>query len=105
MPADDESGDMGRWDWLDAEILLNQSLKGAARALTLLHEVLHAISDMYGLDLEESQVRVLEQALGSFVKDNPKEAMRIVNEILGDTDGHQALNGSTEQRPDREARA
>jgi uncharacterized protein (DUF697 family) len=32
--------------------------------MTLLHELLHAISDLYGLDLRESQVRTIEQGLG-----------------------------------------
>ena len=38
--------------------------------MTVLHELLHAVSDMYGLRLSESQVRVLEQVLTQLVADN-----------------------------------
>ena len=38
--------------------------------MTVLHELLHAVSDMYGLRLSESQVRVLEQVVTQLVADN-----------------------------------
>lgn len=45
--------------------------QGLCRDMTILHEVLHAISDHYGFRLSESQVRGLEQTLTQLVKDNP----------------------------------
>lgn len=38
--------------------------------MTVLHELLHAVSDMYGLRLSESSVRVLEQVITQLVIDN-----------------------------------
>lgn len=38
---------------------------------TVLHEVLHAISDLYGLKLTEQKVLVLENALAQLITDNP----------------------------------
>lgn len=39
--------------------------------LTLFHEALHALSSQYGLGLSEGKVRILEQGLGSLLRDNP----------------------------------
>jgi Zn-dependent peptidase ImmA (M78 family) len=40
------------------------------QAVTLLHEVIHALDHQYDLNLKESQVRRLSYALMSFLKDN-----------------------------------
>lgn len=37
--------------------------------LVIIHEVLHAIDDMYDLRLGERRIRILEQALGALVDD------------------------------------
>lgn len=50
-------------------ISVNASLPIEVQRLTLLHEVLHAISDMYGLGLSESQVRAIEQGLGQVMSE------------------------------------
>lgn len=47
-----------------------QLLRGMEREvsqMTLLHEALHAIEDVYGLSLGERRIRVLEQALGQIL--------------------------------------
>lgn len=40
-----------------------------ARGQTILHEVMHAVDDVYGLGLGESRVRVLEQSLWALMGD------------------------------------
>lgn len=50
-------------------IMVAAGLDPDMRLLTVLHEVLHAIDDIYGLGLGEQKVRILEQALGSLVRD------------------------------------
>lgn len=45
---------------------------------TILHESLHAISDLYELDLSEHQVRVLEQCLVSLLRQNPVVAGMLI---------------------------
>lgn len=64
-------------------IVLDQSLEGQQRALTILHELLHAASEQYALDLTERQVRALETALGQVICDNPQEVLELVREIQG----------------------
>lgn len=57
----------------DAQII---TLRGTSThdqlCATLLHEVLHAVSDMYGLGLEEKLVEDLTNALYTVYKDNSK---------------------------------
>lgn len=48
-------------------------------AHTLLHEAIHAISEMHGLDLSECQVRTLEMHIGALMRDNPKLAKALIN--------------------------
>jgi len=65
-------------------IRLHPALKGAELSATLLHEVLHAIADLYGLDdvLGEREVRILEMAISMFVQDNPKAVQQILQDLL-----------------------
>lgn len=37
-----------------------------------LHELLHGLDEMYGIDLKEKQVEKLGNALYMLIKDNPK---------------------------------
>ena len=53
-------------------IRLLEGLEPEVRRLTLLHELLHAIEDVYGLNLGERRIRVLEQALGSVMETDRK---------------------------------
>lgn len=48
-------------------IRIRRGLPPVQRRLTVLHEVLHAIDDIYGLDLGERRIRVLEQGLGTLL--------------------------------------
>lgn len=52
------------------EILLNENLNDKQFKLTLIHEVLHALSFEYDIKLTETQVRKLEVALAYLVKNN-----------------------------------
>lgn len=49
---------------LERRILINNRLTGAALDKVVLHEMLHAISDIYGLGLTERTVRAIEQGIG-----------------------------------------
>jgi Zn-dependent peptidase ImmA (M78 family) len=46
------------------EIFINKNMPEENKRLTLLHEVIHMISDLLNLDLNESQVCGLSVALG-----------------------------------------
>lgn len=65
------------------EIRLSDSISGSIRDMTLLHEVIHAVSDHYGLEFSERTVRVLETALVQVIRDNPVLMSSIITS-LGD---------------------
>ena len=50
-------------------VMVNASLPIEVQRLTLLHELLHAVSDLYGLNLTETQVRCIEQGLGQVMSE------------------------------------
>ena len=61
----------GRWDPNKRTIELDAGLSPTESKETLIHECVHAISDLYALDLEEATVRILglglHQMLASFI--------------------------------------
>jgi hypothetical protein len=56
-------------DWNAQDHVIQVRLKDDA--LTILHEAIHAISDLNGLGLSENKVRGLEYAIGALLADNP----------------------------------
>ena len=65
-----DNGEFGRFNaWPSPVITVSTGIPVEAQRLTLLHEVLHAISELYGLDLREQQVRALEQGLGQVMSE------------------------------------
>jgi hypothetical protein len=53
------------------EIQISKKLKREVETSTILHEVLELVSELYGLSLDESQIRVLEVALMGVFTQNP----------------------------------
>lgn len=53
------------------EIQVSKKLNQDILTSTILHEAIEMISDIYGLSLEESQVRTLEVSLMEVFKKNP----------------------------------
>lgn len=58
--------------WEKNEIRLNKANEPDQMQCTLLHEILHGISDMQDIDLSENVVRRLANGLYSVIKDNPE---------------------------------
>jgi hypothetical protein len=56
----------------DPRITVDELLGHPSAWMTLFHELLHAVSEMYGLELDEGQIRTLEVALGDAFRANPK---------------------------------
>ena len=52
-------------------IKINTGLNREVETSTILHEVLEAVSEIHGLSLDESQIRVLEVSLFRIFQDNP----------------------------------
>lgn len=54
------------------EIHLNDDYSTQQQKATLLHEMVHGISDMYGLGFDEPTVEVFSDALFTVMCDNPE---------------------------------
>ena len=68
----DEAGDLyGQIHYLPEMILLNADAKEEQKKSTLLHELVHAMDEMYGIGLKEKQVEKLGNAFYMLQKDNP----------------------------------
>lgn len=72
-PALEEEKSLGSWDPFPfGQILYAPDQPTTGWYSTILHELIHAISDSYGLNLSEAKTRVLEQALMSALRQNPR---------------------------------
>ena len=60
----------GQIDYDRQTITLRQSNTEEQNEETLIHEVLHGISDMYGMEMTEEFVAKLSNAVYTFLKDN-----------------------------------
>lgn len=58
--------------YLEQEIALREDLTEESKEATLMHECLHALDEMYGIELSEEQVERLGNALYMFIEDNPQ---------------------------------
>lgn len=63
-PFDDYGAYFVDEETLERRILINNRLSGPALDSVVLHELLHAVSDIYGLGLSEKTIRVIEQGIG-----------------------------------------
>jgi Zn-dependent peptidase ImmA (M78 family) len=67
----DEEGELyGQIDFLQEKILLNAEASEEAKKATLIHEIVHALDEMYKIGLEEEQVEKLGNALYMLYRDN-----------------------------------
>ena len=60
---------IGLWEPNPGRISVQRDLKGAAELATFLHEVVHAVSDIYNLNLKHHAVHVLGEALCQVLTD------------------------------------
>lgn len=68
----DENGDLlGQIQYLPQEIILNSDAAEEQKQATLLHEIIHTLDEMYGIDPKEKQVEKLGNSLYMLQKDNP----------------------------------
>ena len=77
------------------KISLHVGMSPLYTAATGLHEIIEAISAIYGLDLEESQVRTLETALVSIVKDNPEYIREWIDALTDENQHEEGGPGAT----------
>ena len=58
--------------YLPEKILLNLNSSDKQKEVTLLHEIIHGLDEMYGIGLKEKQVEKLGTALYMLINDNPQ---------------------------------
>lgn len=67
-----EEGDFGQFYFFPyPEIQISTGLREEVQTSTILHEILEMISEIYGLNLDESQIRTLEISLMAVFFQNP----------------------------------
>lgn len=69
-PEDTEPG-MGRQETDNQRIFIREGQPLESEQDTVLHEVIHCIEEMLGLDMTEEQVTKLAMGLLAAIKDNP----------------------------------
>lgn len=69
-----EKGNMlyGEVDYVAQTITLNSAASEEQSKSTVLHEVVHALDELYIIGLKEKQVEKLGVALYMFIRDNPE---------------------------------
>lgn len=72
----------GQIDYDAGVITLRESSTPDQMRSTLIHETLHAVSEMYGLELEEKLVTDLANALYTVIKDNQEYQARKADTFL-----------------------
>jgi len=73
-------GAMGRTHLLESKIVLNSSLKKDLKDSTLIHEVLHLVSDIQGTGLTEERVTAVATGFYSFLMNNKEEVESLYEE-------------------------
>lgn len=80
----EELESLGEWTpGSSPSIVLAEGLAPVQHALVVLHEILHGLSDVYGLGLSERDVLCLEQGIAGFVQGNPEVSLGLLRELLG----------------------
>ena len=77
VPTDSLEDAVGEADTKAQTISIDEGLSIEARKATIVHELLHAIFDAYGIDnvvgeLDEALVSMLELPLLQLIRDNPR---------------------------------
>lgn len=68
----DGGGDLyGQIQYLPEKILLNIDSSDEQKKSTLMHELIHALDEMYCIKLKEGQVEKLGTAMYMLIRDNP----------------------------------
>lgn len=69
----DAEGELyGQVQYLPQKILLNADSSDEQKQATLVHEVVHAMDEMYAIGLKEKQVEKLGNAFYMLLRDNPE---------------------------------
>ena len=79
---DDGVEGFGEWREAAYEIRVRPGLAPQVLAATLLHEVIHALGDAFGVSLPEKTVRTLEHGLLCAVRADPEGAKAWLSSVI-----------------------
>ena len=71
-PTEEMNGHIGLADFNNQSVIINQSCSEQTKKIAVYHEIIHIISDAYGLNLTEQQVKIGTHALLAFLSENPQ---------------------------------
>lgn len=85
VPKEEILGCYGDWDEVTKTIRIRSDLHPTEIAMTFVHEMVHAISDLNHLRLSEQSVRALENTITVLVRSHPVLAVNVLTALI-DTD-------------------
>jgi len=86
----------GEWDGTEGSILLNDRAEGHKLRITFLHELIHGIDDLLGLNVKHHAVYALSQVLWATLVDNPELARWLVEPLTT----HEEASRGGDRRPE-----
>jgi len=75
LPSEDMQGRIGFADFNKQLIGIGKEFTEQTKKIAIYHEIMHILSDAYGLHLTEEQVKIGTHALIAFIADNPSFAL------------------------------
>jgi hypothetical protein len=81
---------------MEAKILIASSLVGDEKVQTIFHEILHAMSAIYHIDLSERQVDQIATAFVIMMRDNPNFLEKLFSQ--GGLDGREHSTGQSKAK-------
>ena len=70
--TEEMNGLVGSANFNSQEIWINQDHTQQTQKIAIWHEIIHIVSDAYGLNLSEEQVKIGTHALIAFAAENPE---------------------------------
>lgn len=80
IPSKDNPKAMGRFSEYEGRFLINEKLKDPQKAITIIHEVTHAIADINNINLSETKITIIANGFYSLIKENPDLIKEIIHE-------------------------
>jgi Zn-dependent peptidase ImmA (M78 family) len=71
-------GLIGSADFNKQEININSTHTAQTKQIAIFHEILHLLSDSYGIHLTEEEVKIITHSFVALLRDNPN----LVNDIF-----------------------
>lgn len=75
-------GHIGQADFNAQQVRLSNSYSIQTKKIAVYHEIIHILSDAWGLHLTEDQVKIGTHALIAFIADNPDFDIKKILETL-----------------------